>query len=84
MGWVSVVLEVLKAIPTIVDLWRKWEIAKLKRQQDEEAQRRKDAIDAAIKAHDQTEIEKIIGSSTPGGPAKDQTGVEVRPSKVRP
>jgi len=83
MTWVQAVLEVLKAIPNLIKLWREWELAKLRRIQEEEAQRRKQEIEDGLKQSDTEKIENAIGSGNAGLPAKDQTGVQVRPAKER-
>lgn len=83
MATLKIILQILQAIPTLLKMWRSWEEAKWKRQQDEEAARRKAEIDRGVAEHDQRPIEDSIGS-TSGEPSKDREGVRTRPSKERP
>lgn len=84
MSYLKILLEIAKAIPTIVELWRKWEMAKLRREQDNEARRRLEQIDLGVSQGNTLPLEEAIGHSSPGRSSTHQDGVQSRPNKVRP
>lgn len=83
MSYLKIILEIAKALPTIFDLWRKWEVAKLRREQDREAERRKQQIDDGISSGNSLPLEEAIGHSKPGRPSEYQAGVQTRPNRQR-
>ncbi len=83
MSYLKIILEIAKALPTIFDLWKKWEVAKLRREQEREADRRKQQIEDGITSGNSLPLEEAIGHSTPGRPAEHQAGVQTRPNRIR-
>lgn len=80
----SAIFEVIKALPQLFKLFQTWELAKLRRMQREEEERRKAEIDQGLASGDTDRIEQAIGSGNAGLPAQDQTGVRVRPVRKQP
>lgn len=80
----SAIFEVIKALPQLFKLFQTWEMAKLRRMQAEEAERRRKEIADGVASGDTDRIEQAIGSGNAGLPAQDQTGVRVRPVRKQP
>lgn len=84
MEIIKMIVELVRAIPTIYNLWKKWELAKLRRIQEQEAAERQRAIEEGINSGDTESAEHAIGSGNAGKPAENQTGVRTRPVRTQP
>lgn len=86
MAWIGKLLELLTALPKLFsalsDLFSKVSDYFAKKKQDEIANEKKDQISTGVATGDTLPLEEAIGAQSPGSPAKDQDGVQVRPDKV--
>jgi len=77
----SLILQVILALPKLIDLIRVIQREAESQKTDRKIEDDEKAVDNAIKTGDQREVENRLGSPTAGKPAVDRDGVQERRAK---